>query len=195
MGEFQGREPCPARILDDIGGAFAMGAVGGGIWHSVKGFRNAPRNNGMTFAVDAMKARAPVTGGSFATWGALFATFDCSFAAIRRKEDPWNSIASGAATGGLLSRVNYDATVVGAGGLAQIHTVMLAAGKQSMDIHSSITHAAPDSLSRQQQRNVVSDKGEAVFRGRIRVDQAAQGTDSEQLCRSLLLADTARVRE
>ena len=100
-----------------------------------------------------------------------------------------------AATGGLLSRVNYDATVVGAGGLAQIHTVMLAAGKQSMDIHSSITHAAPDSLSRQQQRNVVSDKGEAVFRGRIRVDQAAQGTDSEQLCRSLLLADTARVRE
>jgi import inner membrane translocase subunit TIM17 len=103
MGEFQGREPCPARILDDIGGAFAMGAVGGGIWHSVKGFRNAPRNNGMTFAVDAMKARAPVTGGSFATWGALFATFDCSFAAIRRKEDPWNSIASGAATGGLLA--------------------------------------------------------------------------------------------
>lgn len=36
MGEYSGREPCPARICDDIGGAFAMGAVGGGIWHSVK---------------------------------------------------------------------------------------------------------------------------------------------------------------
>lgn len=36
------REPCPDRILDDIGGAFAMGAVGGGAWHLVKGFKNSP---------------------------------------------------------------------------------------------------------------------------------------------------------
>jgi import inner membrane translocase subunit TIM17 len=105
MGEFQGREPCPARICDDIGGAFAMGAVGGGVWHSIKGFRNAPRgwSNRFYYSIDAVKARAPVTGGSFATWGALFATFDCTFAAIRHKEDPWNSIASGAATGGVLA--------------------------------------------------------------------------------------------
>ena len=98
-----------------------------------------------------------------------------------------------ACTGGYLSRVNYDATLVGEGGLAQIHTVMLASGKQSMDIHSSITHACPAALSRQQQRNIVSDQGEAIFRGRIRVEQAAQDTDSEQLCRSLLLSDNARV--
>ena len=31
-----GREPCPHRILDDLGGAFAMGAVGGGIVHCAK---------------------------------------------------------------------------------------------------------------------------------------------------------------
>lgn len=36
------REPCPDRILDDIGGAFAMGAVGGGAWHLVKGLKNSP---------------------------------------------------------------------------------------------------------------------------------------------------------
>lgn len=36
------REPCPDRILNDIGGAFAMGAVGGGIWHLIKGTRNSP---------------------------------------------------------------------------------------------------------------------------------------------------------
>jgi len=104
-GDFQGREPCPARILDDIGGAFAMGAVGGGIWHLVKGFRNAPPGlrNGLFYAADAVKARAPITGGSFATWGALFASFDCLFAWGRAKEDPWNSIMSGATTGGLLA--------------------------------------------------------------------------------------------
>lgn len=38
-----GREPCPDRILDDIGGAFGMGAIGGGLWHTYKGLRNSPR--------------------------------------------------------------------------------------------------------------------------------------------------------
>jgi hypothetical protein len=38
-----GREPCPDRILDDIGGAFGMGAIGGGMWHTYKGLRNSPR--------------------------------------------------------------------------------------------------------------------------------------------------------
>lgn len=85
-----------------------MGAVCGGIWHAGKGYRNAPKGSGFFYLVDAVKGRAPVTGGSFATWGALFATFDCSFAAIRHKEDPWNSIASGAATGGVLAMRGKD---------------------------------------------------------------------------------------
>lgn len=33
----------PWVILNDFGGAFAMGAIGGGIWHGVKGARNSPR--------------------------------------------------------------------------------------------------------------------------------------------------------
>ena len=39
--------------------------------------------------------------GSFAVWGTLFSICDCTFTYIRKKEDPWNAIASGAATGGL----------------------------------------------------------------------------------------------
>lgn len=37
------RDPCPYVILNDFGGAFAMGAIGGTIWHGIKGARNAPR--------------------------------------------------------------------------------------------------------------------------------------------------------
>jgi hypothetical protein len=33
----------PYVILNDFGGAFAMGAIGGGIWHGIKGARNSPR--------------------------------------------------------------------------------------------------------------------------------------------------------
>jgi len=113
MGEYAGREPCPWRITDDLGGAFTMGAVGGTVWHGIKGFRNAPRGgykfmgviptSGLWHAVDGFKSRAPVTGGNFAVWGGLFACFDCSLSAVRGKEDPWNSILAGAGTGGVLA--------------------------------------------------------------------------------------------
>jgi hypothetical protein len=33
----------PWVILNDFGGAFSMGAVGGTIWHGIKGARNSPR--------------------------------------------------------------------------------------------------------------------------------------------------------
>ncbi|KAF6003407.1 hypothetical protein CCYA_CCYA06G1935 [Cyanidiococcus yangmingshanensis] len=97
------REPCPDRILDDVGGAFCMGAIGGSIWHFVKGMRNSPRGQRLLGGVDAVKLRAPALGGSFAVWGGLFSTFDCAIGGLRGVEDPYNAIASGAITGGVLS--------------------------------------------------------------------------------------------
>ena len=37
------REPCPWRIIDDCGGAFSMGLIGGGFFNMIGGARNAPR--------------------------------------------------------------------------------------------------------------------------------------------------------
>jgi import inner membrane translocase subunit TIM17 len=137
----QERDPCPHRILDDVGGAFSMGAIGGGVWHSIRGARNSPRGERLMGSVTAVKARVPIIGGTrcctssvehtsvvwrprllplplplltadhalsccagnFAVWGGLFSTFDCSLVAIRKKEDPYNSIISGALTGGVLA--------------------------------------------------------------------------------------------
>ncbi len=87
----------------DIGAAFGMGAIGGSIFHSVKGARNSPRGARMRGALDAVKLRAPILGGSFAVWGGLFTTFDCTLQGLRGKEDPLNAIASGAITGGVLA--------------------------------------------------------------------------------------------
>eukprot|EP00850_Spirogloea_muscicola_P018908 SM000178S03473 [mRNA] locus=s178:236291:237943:- [translate_table: standard] len=100
-GEY-GREPCPDRILDDVGSAFSMGAVGGSVWHFVGGMKNSPRGERLLGGSQAVRLNAPKIGGSFAVWGGLFSTFDCSMVYLRQKEDPWNSIAAGAATGGLL---------------------------------------------------------------------------------------------
>lgn len=97
------REPCPWRIVDDVGGAFCMGAIGGAIWHSVRGYRMSPPGAVVAGSMAAVVARSPVLGGQFAVWGGLFACCDCTFTAIRQKEDPWNSIMSGAVTGGILA--------------------------------------------------------------------------------------------
>jgi mitochondrial import inner membrane translocase subunit TIM17 len=103
MREDTNREPCPWRIVDDAGGAFVFGVAGGTIWHAIGGARNAAKGHMMSQALSRVKTRVPILGGSFAVWGTLFSCFDCSFTYLRKKEDPWNAIISGAATGGLLA--------------------------------------------------------------------------------------------
>jgi hypothetical protein len=66
-------------------------AIGGAVWHGVKGFRNSPYGERRIGAITAIKARAPVLGGNFGVWGGLFSTFDCTVKGIRRKEDPYNA--------------------------------------------------------------------------------------------------------
>ena len=79
-----------------------MGAVGGGAVNLVKGFYNSPKGYAMAGGLEAIRREAPKIGGSFAVWGGLFSAFDCTLVAIRRKEDPWNPIMSGALTGSVL---------------------------------------------------------------------------------------------
>jgi len=57
-------------------------------------------------SLQSIKTKSPVIGGSFAVWGGMFSTIDCTLVHLRKKEDPWNSIISGAATGGILAARN-----------------------------------------------------------------------------------------
>ncbi|KAK9449565.1 mitochondrial import inner membrane translocase [Limtongia smithiae] len=97
------RDPCPIVIVNDFGAAFSMGAVGGTIWHCMKGFRNSPSGERGYGALAAVRARAPVVAGNFGSWGGVFSIFDCGFKALRRKEDAFNPILSGFCTGGALA--------------------------------------------------------------------------------------------
>ena len=111
-----------------------MGAIGGGLWHSIKGARNSPRGERLLGSMTAVKARVPVIGGNFAVWGGLFSSFDCSLVAIRKKEDPWNSIISGTLTGGVLAarggwRAASRSAAVGGVLLAMIEGLQIALTK------------------------------------------------------------------
>ncbi|EDL06955.1 mCG51133 [Mus musculus] len=115
------REPCPWQIVDDCGSTF-MGTIGGGIFQAFKGFRNSPVgiNHRLRGSLTAIKTRTPQLGGSFAVWGGLFSTIDCSMVQIRGKEDPWNSITSGALTGAILAARNGPVAMVGSAAMGAI---------------------------------------------------------------------------
>ena len=182
----QERDPCPHRILDDIGGAFSMGAIGGGLWHSIKGARNSPRGERLLGSMTAVKARVPVIGGNFAVWGGLFSTFDCTLVAIRKKEDPWNSIASGTLTGGVLAarggwRAASRSAAVGGVLLAMIEGLQIALTKGSKGVtwdcllkgHTPVDHYTQSEvqkslmLERFQAENPGFDFSGASFNGQV----------------------------
>jgi len=131
------REPCPSRIVTDCGSAFAMGAIGGSLWHGViMGWRQVPRGMRLSSAITAVKSRAPSLGGSFAVWGGLYSGFDCAFAYARGKEDFKNSIMSGASTGAVLAaRTGWKGSlrsgIVGGALLALIEGVVFVMSRQA----------------------------------------------------------------
>lgn len=104
-----------------------MGLLGGSVFHGISGFRNAPSGNYRRLygSIANIKAKAPITGGNFAVWGGLFSALDCSLVYIRKKEDPWNSIMSGAATGAILSIRNGKVAMLGSAVVGGILLAMI----------------------------------------------------------------------
>lgn len=64
-------------------------------------------------------------GGSFAVWGGLFSTVDCTLIHFRQKEDPYNSIASGALTGAILAVRKGVGSMVGSALIGGILLAMI----------------------------------------------------------------------
>lgn len=87
--------------------------------------------------------------------------------------------------------VGVDLGEPGAHGL--VYGTLVADKYQIADIHSRICHNSQDTTSDQLQKNVSADHGRAIFKGKIVVTEDGPGTDSSQLCRSLLLSNKAYV--
>ena len=89
-------------------------------------------------------------------------------------------------------RVALSVSLLRPGSHATVNGFCLAGGAQRTDIKTNIHHVAQGTTSEQNQRNMIGGRATGAFRGRIRVEQSAQQTDSEQLSRSILLSDRAR---
>jgi len=91
------------------------------------------------------------------------------------------------------ARLAISANLLRPGAFGSINGFALSGGAQRTDMRTNIHHMAQGTTSRQEQRNMVGGRSTAAFRGRIRVEQSAQQTESEQLSRTILLSDHARI--
>ncbi len=95
--------------------------------------------------------------------------------------------------GARLSRYNLEVVQAAEGAECEIGGLAMIAGTQLADTHTTIDHAKPHGVSRQQHKCIVGGSARAVFNGRIVVRPGAQLTNSAQSSRNLLLSDRARV--
>ena len=89
-------------------------------------------------------------------------------------------------------RVAMSVTLLKTSTTANVNGFSLSGGAQRTDMKTNIHHIADDCVSRQLQKNMIGGRATGAFRGRIRVEQSAQLTDSQQLSRTILLSDRAR---
>lgn len=97
------------------------------------------------------------------------------------------------ALGGGLVRSSLDARLNQRG--ASLDSFSLLAGHQErhVDCVNIVTHAAPETRSRQTARAIASDGSRVIFNSKVIVDAGANGADSKQSCRGLLLSPDAEI--
>jgi Fe-S cluster assembly protein SufD len=118
----------------------------------------------------------------------------CNFNSIHadiRKKSSFNFLS--ASFGGFLSRISIGIDLNGVHSSCNVEGVTVVKNSQISDIHSRISHNYPFCNSSQLQKNLISDKGHAIFAGKVQVHNGASETESNQLCKSLLLSQTSKV--
>lgn len=98
-----------------------------------------------------------------------------------------------ASSGGFLSRINLGIDLNGTRSRCDVQGLTIIKDEQLSDIHSRISHNYPNCNSLQFHKNLVTEKAKAVFAGKIQVHNGASETESEQLCKTLLLSPTSKV--
>ena len=96
------------------------------------------------------------------------------------------------ALGARLAKVNQHVELVGADAEAQVNGAMFTQGRQHLSYNTHQHHRAPHCRSDLLYKAALQDTSRTVWRGMIKVDEAAQQTDGYQRNDNLMLSRTAR---
>jgi Fe-S cluster assembly protein SufD len=94
--------------------------------------------------------------------------------------------------GGKLSRTELHVALEGAGAQAHLSGANVLSGTHA-DVTTHVTHAVPDTQSTQLFKYVAGGKARGVYQGKVSVAPGADGSDSRQTAKGLLLGDRAEI--
>ncbi len=95
--------------------------------------------------------------------------------------------------GGQLIRNDISVQLNGERSSCKLSGLQILTDSQHCDYHTFVRHASPHCQSNELFKSILGGKARSVFNGLIRVDEGAEGTDSVQTNRNLLLSSEARV--
>jgi Fe-S cluster assembly protein SufD len=97
------------------------------------------------------------------------------------------------ALGGGLVRSSLEGRLNQRGASLDSYSLLVGHQERHVDCVNIVTHAAPDTHSRQTARAIASDVSRVIFNSKVIVNAGANGSDSKQSCRGLLLSPSAEI--
>jgi Fe-S cluster assembly protein SufD len=95
--------------------------------------------------------------------------------------------------GGKLSRTELHIALEGEGAQAHLSGVSVLGDASHADVTTRVMHASGNAQSTQLFKIIAGGRSRGVYQGRVSVAQGANGTDSRQTAKGLLLADRAEI--
>ena len=95
--------------------------------------------------------------------------------------------------GGGLVRSSLEARLNQPGAGLDSYSLLVGHQDRHVDCVNIVTHAAPNTRSRQTARAIASDSSRVIFNSKVIVNAGANGADSKQSCRGLLLSPSAEI--
>jgi Fe-S cluster assembly protein SufD len=96
-----------------------------------------------------------------------------------------------ASFGSKLSRLELEIALEGEGAEAHLSGVSVLDGKRHSDVTTHVIHRHGNTASTQLFKHVAGGQGRAVYQGKVTVAKGANGSDSNQSAKALLLGETA----
>jgi Fe-S cluster assembly protein SufD len=93
--------------------------------------------------------------------------------------------------GARLSRMELEIVLEGEGAQVSLSGVTLLDGNRHGDVTTHVSHVAGNTVSTQLFKHVAAGKSRAVYQGKVTVAQGADGSDSRQTAKALLLGEGA----
>jgi len=95
--------------------------------------------------------------------------------------------------GARLARIDANIVLKGEGAGAHLSGVDVLAGETHSDVTTHVDHAVGNTQSTQLFKKVAAGKGRSIYQGKVTVRPGANGSDSRQTAKGLLLGDRAEI--